>query len=186
MPHPAYAKSEYPVARIRHFLEAGPTVLISSSWRNRSNIMAHGWLTVMEFSPSLVGAMISAGNHSFEMIRASEECVINIPDASLVDTVAKIGNSSGAQVDKFAEFGLTKMPADAVEAPLIGECFASFECHLHDGRLIDDYNFFIFEVVKAHVSDYAEEMKMLHYRGDGIFTLSGETIERKALFTKVS
>ena len=185
MPHPAIEKSWYPVDRVRHFLEAGPTVLISSAWRNRRNIMAHGWLTVMELSPSLVGAMISAGNHSFEMIRASEECVINIPGAALVDEVARIGNSTGAEIDKFAEFGLTPEAADCVEAPLIAECFASLECHLHDHRLVDDYNFFIFEVVKAHVAEHAEAFEMLHYRGDGEFSLTGRTIERKSLFTKV-
>ena len=35
---------------------------------------------------------------------------------------------------------------------MIGECYASFECQLYDDALVDKYNFFIFEVVKAHVA----------------------------------
>ena len=49
-------------------------------------------------------------------------------------------------------FGLTADEAEKVGAPLISECHASFECRLHDDALVDTYDFFIFEVVKAHVA----------------------------------
>ena len=42
--------------------------------------------------------------------------------------------------------------ARRVKAPLIRECHANLECRLADDRLVDRYNFFIFEVVKAHVA----------------------------------
>ena len=35
---------------------------------------------------------------------ASKECVINVPTVDLVDAVVKIGNSSGAEIDKFEAF----------------------------------------------------------------------------------
>ena len=54
-------------------------MLVSSHCEGKHNIMTVGWHTVLEFSPSLVGCMISGGNHSFEMIRQSRECVINLP-----------------------------------------------------------------------------------------------------------
>ncbi len=41
--------------------------------------MTMGWHTVMEFTPALIGCVISSANHSFELIRRSEECVINLP-----------------------------------------------------------------------------------------------------------
>ena len=44
------------------------------------------------------------------------------------------------------------VPARVVEAPLIAECHANFECRLKDDSLVERYNFFIFEVVKAHVA----------------------------------
>ena len=65
----------------------------------------------MEFSPSLIGCMITAANHSYEMIRRSKECVINIPELDLAEVVVGIGNTTGAQVDKFEQFGLTAAPA---------------------------------------------------------------------------
>ena len=40
---------------VRRYLEPGPIVLVSSSWRGKTNIMTLGWHTVLEFTPSLVG-----------------------------------------------------------------------------------------------------------------------------------
>src|SRR5690349_10046195 len=106
-----YAKSDFPVEKVRQFLEPGPIVLVSSAWRDRTNIMTMGWHTVMEFTPSLVGCIVSNANHSFDMIRRSKACVINIPEVSLIDQVVRIGNSTGAEIDKFSKFKLTPAPA---------------------------------------------------------------------------
>src|SRR5689334_8202995 len=115
-------KSDFPVGRVRRYLEPGPIVLVSSRWRDRANIMTMGWHTVMEFTPSLVGCVIASSNHSFHLIRSSGECVINLPTTALTDAVVAIGNTSGAEIDKFREFGLTPDEAEAVGAPLIREC----------------------------------------------------------------
>ena len=99
----------------------------------------------------------------------------------MVDIVVKVGNTSGAEIDKFKEFGLTFDEAQEVEAPMIRECYASFECRLYDDSLIDKYNFFIFEVVKAHVATSPNHPETLHYMGDGMFMVSGKIIDRKSL-----
>ncbi len=54
-----YIKKDFPVHKIRRFLEPGPVVLVSSAWKGKDNIMTMGWYTVMEFSPSLIGCVIS-------------------------------------------------------------------------------------------------------------------------------
>ncbi len=182
----AAKKQDFPVDQVRHWLEPGPVVLVSSRSGDQTDIMTMGWHTVMEFSPSLVGCVIARANHSFGLIRRSGECVINLPTAALVDSVARIGNSSGAAIDKFAAFGLTPEPAQRVGAPLIRECHANFECRLFDDAMVERYGFFVFEVVKAHVARTPRRPQTLHYSGDGAFMLSGKTIRRKALFTKVS
>lgn len=175
-------KDDFPVAEVRRFLEPGPLVLVSSQWQGARNIMTMGWHTVIEFTPSLVGCVIAESNHSFHMVRNSGECVINLPTTALKDTVVRIGNTSGAEIDKFAAFGLTAEPADCVQAPLIGECHASFECRLHDDVLVTRYNFFIFEVVKAHVAPHPRHPQTIHYTGDGVFMVSGRIMARRKLF----
>src|SRR5262249_29648930 len=177
-----YKKIDLPVSQIRRYLEPGPVVLVSSAFEDRRNIMTMGWHTVMEFTPSLVGCVIAAGNHSFDLVRRSRECVINLPATELTDEVVGIGNSSGAEIDKFAAFNLTPERARRVNAPLIRECYANFECKLSDGALIDKYNFFIFEVVKAHVAMSPKHPQTLHYTGGGVFMVSGKIISRRAKF----
>ena len=178
----AITKVDYPVSQVRRYLEPGPVVLVSSKWNGKTNIMTLGWHTVLEFSPSLVGLMISGGNHSFEMIRHSRECVINVPLTDLAETVVRIGNTSGADIDKFAEFNLTAQEADEVDAPLIQQCYANFECCLYDDVLVERYNFFIFEVVKAHVATSPEHPETIHYTGKGEIMVSGKTKNQSALF----
>lgn len=177
-------KHDFPVDQVRQILEPGPIVLVSSAYKGEQNIMTMGWHTVMEFSPSLVGCIIAASNHSFEMIRKSRECVINVPDAGMVDTVVKVGNSDGDDIDKFAAFGLTAVRSKKVGAPSIRECFASLECRIADARLVNRYNFFIFEVVKAHVAKSPRFPQTLHYHGRGIFTTDGRRINKARSFTK--
>ncbi len=175
-------KTDRPVHLVRRWLEPGPVVLVSSRRGDETDVMTLGWHTVLEFSPSLIGLMISAGNHSFELIRDSGECVVNLPTADMIDAVVGIGNTTGARIDKFAEFGLTRGAASEVAAPLIEECHACFECRLHDDALVDSRNFFVFEVVKAHVAPEPEHPETLHYMGDGEFMISGRIVSRRALF----
>lgn len=175
-------KTDFPISQVRRYLEPGPIVLVSSKWRGATNIMTLGWHTILEFSPSLVGLMISSGNHSHRMIRDSGECVVNLPTTKLTDAVVGIGNTTGAEIDKFAHFGLTPGEATKVAAPLVGECHASFECRLRDDALVERYDFFVFEVVKAHVAPSPKHPETLHYTGDGVFMVAGRIISRRSLF----
>ena len=179
---PCYRKRDFPVAEIRRFLEPGPVVLVSSAYKGERNIMTMGWHTVMEFVPALVGCLISSGNHSYDLISRSKECVINVPTVDLARQVAGIGNCSGAEFDKFAKFKLTPQPAVEVKAPLIAECYANLECKLADASLRDKYNFFIFEVVKAHAPRAPKYPKTIHYRGDGMFMVAGPSLNLRRLF----
>jgi flavin reductase (DIM6/NTAB) family NADH-FMN oxidoreductase RutF len=175
-------KASFPVNWVRQYLEPGPIVLVSSKWHGKMNIMTMGWHMIMEFTPSLVGCVISSANQSHRMIRDSGECVINLPTVKLTDQVIGIGNTSGNKIDKFAKFGLTADKADEVEAPLIRECHASFECRIHDDALIDKYDLFILEVVMAHVAVSPKHPKTLHYTGNGVFMVAGKIIDRKSQF----
>jgi flavin reductase (DIM6/NTAB) family NADH-FMN oxidoreductase RutF len=178
----AYTKRDFPLWKIRRFLEPGPIVLVSSAWKGQTNIMTMGWHTVMEFEPSLIGCMISSANHSFGMIRASKQCVLNIPTFALAKQVIGIGNCSGAEVGKFAKFKLTPMQGATVDAPLIKECYANFECKVVDASLLPKYSFFVMQVVKAHVATSPKVPRTIHYRGDGEFMVSGREVSFRKMF----
>ncbi|HVK78783.1 MAG TPA: flavin reductase family protein [Kofleriaceae bacterium] len=174
------AKRDFPVDQTRRHLEPGPIVLISSAWRGATNIMTLGWHMMLDYA--VVGTYIWDANHSFELIRRSKQCVINVPTSDLVDAVIGIGNTRGDRVDKFAAFGLTPVAAARVDAPLVAECYASFECRLADASQIRKRGLFVWDVVAAHVAPTPKQPETLHYRGGGVFMLSGRWIDRRRQF----
>jgi flavin reductase (DIM6/NTAB) family NADH-FMN oxidoreductase RutF len=177
-----FVKKDFPLTKIRRYLEPGPIVLVSSAWNGKTDIMTMGWHMMMGFTPALFGCYIWDGDHSFEMMRRSKQCVINLPTTDLINEAIGIGNSTGAEIDKFEKFGLTPVAAAKVDAPLIKECYANFECRLADGSQIRKHGLFIWEVVKAHVATSPKYPKTFHYRGDGVFMISDGNISRRRLF----
>lgn len=175
-----YKKRDLPLHCIRRFLEPGPIVLVTSRHGGEMGIMAMGWHMVMEFEPSRIGCFITSANKSFELIRKSGECVINIPEAHMLNTVIGIGNSHDG--DKFRRFNLTAEKADLVSAPLIKECYANYECKLVDTSLVKKYSMFVFEVVKAHAASSPRYPTTVHYRGDGVFMIAGRNTNRASKF----
>ena len=170
-------KKSCPLSRVYGLLEPGPVVLITTSSKGRTNVMTQSWHMMMEFEPPLVAAIISGRNYSFELLKASRECVINIPTLELAQAVVGCGNTSGRSVDKFERFGLTPVPAACVTAPLIRECHASIECRVTDTRMVNSYNMFVLEAVQAWLDPAQKNPRTLHHRGKGAFMIAGETVK---------
>jgi len=173
-------KRTFPLSKVYGLLEPGPVLLVTTARRGRPNIMAMSWHTMMEFTPPLVGCVMSNRNYSFGLLKASRECVLNIPPVEIAEKVVGCGNTSGATVDKFARFGLTPRPAAQVGAPLIAECFANLECRVADTRLVASYCFFVLEVVQAWIDPAVKNPRTIHHRGHGTFMVAGEEIKLKS------
>lgn len=174
------AKRSYPLRKVYGLLEPGPVVLLTTAHKGRANVMTMSWHTMMEFEPPLLGCVVSGRNATFDALRATRECAINIPTRELAKQVVAIGNASGRRVDKFAKFGLTPVAAGEVAAPLIDECYASLECRVADTRLVNRYNFFVLEIVKAWVDTAVKQPQTLHHRGEGVFAVAGETLRLRS------
>ena len=174
------ARKSCPLSKVYGLLEPGPVVLITTASKGRSNVMTQSWHTMLEFEPPLLAAVVSNRNYSFELLRASRECVINIPTLELAEKVVACGNTSGRTTDKFEAFGLTPTPAACVTAPLIAECYASIECRVADTRMVNKYNLFVFEAVKAWIDPAQPDPRTLHHRGKGAFMVAGETVKLRS------
>jgi flavin reductase (DIM6/NTAB) family NADH-FMN oxidoreductase RutF len=170
------SKKSFPLPKVYGLLEPGPVVMISTARDGRANIMTLSWHTMLEFEPPLVGCVISNRNHTFDIVKATKECVINIPTVELSKMVVDCGNTSGRTVDKFKEFSFTSVPVSCVQAPLIDECYANLECKVVDEKMVAKYNLFIFEVLKAWIDPLKKHPQTLHHRVKGTFMIAGETI----------
>ena len=169
-------KRSFPLSKVYGLLEPGPVVLVTTAHKGTANIMTMSWHTMMEFEPPLVGCVISDRNYSFEALKATRECVINIPTVELAKQVVGCGNTSGRKVDKFDALRPDAAARLAVDAPLIAECYANLECRVVDTRMVNKYNFFVLEVVKAWIDPARKGPRTLHHLGRGVFMVAGETI----------
>jgi flavin reductase (DIM6/NTAB) family NADH-FMN oxidoreductase RutF len=171
---------QLPLSKAYQLLEPGPVVLLTTARKGRANVMTMSWHMMVEFEPPQVACVVSNANHSFAALRATGKCVIAIPARRLAAKVVKVGNSSGRDIDKFAAFGLTKMPAARVAPPLITECFANLECKVTDTRFVNKYNLFILQVLKAWIDPAQRNPRTIHHRGYGTFIVDGATIKLKS------
>src|SRR5512143_2007421 len=124
------SKRSFPLSDVYRLLEPGPVVLVTTAAKGETDIMAMSWHMMMEFEPPLVGCIISGRNHSFDLLRSSRECVLNIPTVDLAAKVVQCGNTSGRRIDKFERFGLTPVASAQVDVPRIEECHANLECRI--------------------------------------------------------
>ena len=170
------AKRSYPLSKVYGLLEPGPVVMVTTARKGKANIMTLSWHTMMEFEPPVVGCVISNRNYTFNILKTTKECVINIPTRELAEKVVGCGNSSGRKIDKFEVFGLTQAAASYVKAPLIDECYANLECRVSDMKMVAKYNFFILEVLRAWINPARKEPRTIHHRGRGTFMVSGQTL----------
>ncbi len=157
------------LSKVYQLLEPGPVVLLTTARGGRANVMTMSWHMMVEFEPPLVACVVSGANHSFAALRATGECVIAVPARKLAPKVVKVGNASGRDIDKFAAFALTALPASRVQAPLVAECFANLECRVADAGMVRKYNLFILEVSRldrsgAEKSEDHPSPRLRHFR----------------------
>ena len=172
----AAIKKSLPLSQVYRHLEPGPVVLLTTRRRGRANVMTLSWHTMIEFEPPLVGCVVSNRNFSFAALRATRQCVINIPTVELARQVVACGNSSGRRLDKFAAFRLTPLPAQAVEPPLIAECYACLECVVVDTTMVRRYCLFVLEVRRAWIDRSRRKPRTIHHRGRGEFMVAGRAL----------
>jgi flavin reductase (DIM6/NTAB) family NADH-FMN oxidoreductase RutF len=171
---------DLPLSKVYQLLEPGPVVLLTTAHKGRANVMAMSWHMMVEFEPPLVACIVSNRDYSFAALTATKQCVIAIPALQLAPKVVGVGNCSGRDVAKFEKFGLTPVPAELVTPPLVAERFANLECKVADTHLVNKYNLFVLEVIKAWIDPTQKNPKTIHHHGYGRFAVDGEMIQLKS------
>ena len=171
------AKKSFPLSKVYQLLEPGPVVMVTTSRKGKPNVMTMSWHMMIDFEPPLIGCVISNRNYTFNILKETKECVINIPAVELSSKVVGVGNISGSKVDKFKKFHLTQEEASEVKAPMISECFANLECKVIDLKMASKYNIFILEVIKAWITPAKKRPLTIHHCGNGVFTVDGKIIK---------
>lgn len=169
-------RKSFPLSRVYRLLEPGPVVMVTTSYKDKTNVMTMSWHMMIDFEPPLLGCVISNRKYSFNLLKKSKECVINIPTVELAKKVVGVGNTTGRKIDKFKKFHLSLEIGTRVKVPLLRECYASLECRVVDMKMVTKYNIFILEVLKAWIRPTTKIPRTIHHCGKGVFFMDGDVI----------
>jgi flavin reductase (DIM6/NTAB) family NADH-FMN oxidoreductase RutF len=170
-------KKNFPLSKVYQLLEPGPVLMLTTSLKGEANVMTMSWHMMIDFTPPILACVVSDQNYTFNALKKTKECVLNIPTVELAKKVVEVGNTSGSKVNKFEKFHLAEEPASKVKAPLLTECYASLECKVIDMKMAAKYNMFILEVVKAWTRPAKKAPRTIHHCGNGVFVVDGDVIK---------
>lgn len=94
------------------------------------NTMTIGWASIgYIWAKPVFMALVRPQRHSYEMLKRAGEFSVSVPTQNpLKAELAFAGTKSGRDVDKFDGHGLTAVPAQKIDAPIVAECGLHFEC----------------------------------------------------------
>jgi flavin reductase (DIM6/NTAB) family NADH-FMN oxidoreductase RutF len=98
------AKKSFPLSDVYRLLEPGPVVMVTTAGKGRTNIMTMSWHTMLDFEPPIVGCVISNRNYSFDILKATRECVINIPTVELAEKSGRLRQHVGKKNRQVRDF----------------------------------------------------------------------------------
>jgi flavin reductase (DIM6/NTAB) family NADH-FMN oxidoreductase RutF len=142
----------------------------------KSNIITLAWHSACSIKPPMYGISIDPHRYSHDPIIKTGEFVINFCDWSIVDETHYCGRHSGRKFDKFAETGLTPIPATKVKPPLIKEAYCALECKLSDYHMYGDHTWLVGEVLAiSHNKSFEDDLLKtgldpLYYLGNNTYT----------------
>ncbi len=154
----AFAKQSWKPGNV---LSPVPVVLVSCGkapeWR--PNLITIAWTGSVCSDPPMLTVSIRPERHSYNIIKATREFVVNIPGRRQAKLVDWCGMVSGRDVDKFAETGLTPAAALKTKCPIVLECPVSIECHVRKTMKLGTHELFVAEVKAVQVTSALVDAK---------------------------
>ena len=131
-----------------------PAVLVSCGADPAEyNMLTVAWTGTVCSDPPMCYISVRPERHSYPVIRRTGEFVINLTTTAMARATDWCGVRSGRDFDKFAECGLTPLPAEKVAAPVIAESPVSIECRVKQTVPLGSHDMFIAEVVNVQVDE---------------------------------
>lgn len=121
-----------------------PAVMVSVRGKNgEDNIITVAWAGTVCTNPPMVSISVRPERYSYQMIKESGAFVINLTTEDLCYATDYCGVRSGRDVDKFKEMKLTKVEAEEISAPMIGESPVNIECKVEQVLELGSHHMFL-------------------------------------------
>ncbi|SHH55203.1 NADH-FMN oxidoreductase RutF, flavin reductase (DIM6/NTAB) family [Clostridium collagenovorans DSM 3089] len=146
-------------------LNPAPAVLITSKNKeDKVNVFTVAWISTVCTKPPVIAVGIRPERLSYEYIKESKECVINLPSKDMVKVVDFCGVRSGRKLDKIKHFNLELNEGVSIKTPSIEKCPIAMECKLKSITPLGTHDMFLFEVTNIKVNnDLIDEKGKIHF-----------------------
>jgi len=167
-------------------LNGGPTALLTTRWRDKTNVMPVIWMTQVSARPTMIAVAINPARFTHDMVRYAEQFALNFPARDLLNHVHYFGSVTGEDVGKIELSKLATFNASEVDAPLLENCVAWIECGLEDTMRIGDHTLFIGRVLVVQAEEESfddswliedSEYRPLHYLGRDRYATLGKVLQ---------
>jgi len=167
-------------------LNGGPVALLTTRFRNETNVMPAIWTVSLSRRPPLIGVAVNQARYTHDMVRFAEEFGLSFPGRDLLNHTHYFGAVSGDNVGKLELAKLATFNASKISAPLIDHCLAYVECSLQDALRVGDHTLFVGRVLAVQVEEEAfdetwriedRDYRPLHYLGLDRYAVLGERLQ---------
>jgi flavin reductase (DIM6/NTAB) family NADH-FMN oxidoreductase RutF len=167
-------------------LNGGPVVLVTTKWRDKTDVMPVIYYMQLSRTPPLIGIAVHQQRYTHDMLRFSEQFALNFPARDLLNHTHYFGAVSGDNVGKLELARLPTFRASKIDAPLIENCVAWIECGLEETYRIGDHTLFVGRVLVVQATKEAfdetwllddPEYRPLHYLGGDKYAVLREPLQ---------
>lgn len=132
-----------------------PPTLVTCGTIDNPNIFTVAWTGILNTQPPVTYISVRPERHSYNLIKNSNEFVINLTTEELVKAVDFCGVKSGKNIDKFKAMHLTAQKAFTVKAPILEQSPVNIECKVRKIIELGTHHMFIADITAV---DAASEL----------------------------
>jgi len=167
-----------------------PVILVSTiSPKGESNAAPFSFAMPVSMEPPLMAFASDPTHDTVKNIFKTKDFVINIPAKKILNKMYQCKKSFPYGVSEAEQAGLTEIKSTKVKSRRIKECFAQFECRLHQKVRVGDHLLIVGKVVAAWLDDglfkkgkfQIKRAKALMHIGSDEFGLLGEIVKAEQL-----
>lgn len=135
-------------------LNPTPVVLVTSkSKSNKLNVFTVGWVSTVCTKEPIIAMGVRPERLSYQYIKESGECVINLPTKDMVKIVDYCGVVSGKKEDKIEHFNLQLSDGIEIDTPSLERSPVALECRVKSVTPLGTHDLFLLEVLNVKVDE---------------------------------
>lgn len=135
-------------------LNPTPVVLVTcQNSEGHVNAFTVGWISTVCTKEPILAMGVRPERLSYDYIKESGECVINLPSRDMVKIVDFSGVRSGRKVDKIKHFGLKLNKGVKISTPSLDNAPVALECTVKSITPLGTHDLFLLNVVNVKVDE---------------------------------